>query len=116
MKEAENEKQTQLVESNEKISMASKVAEEKSKDKDLEEEKEPGKVNILSDKIENLVKVNRITSSEKSMTTIPKSDYLLTLTVGHKPVAHEKRDPVPLEIMELYQTAKYYGVDLMDNG
>ncbi|KAK6620587.1 hypothetical protein RUM43_010879 [Polyplax serrata] len=53
---------------------------------------------------------------EKSVGTAPKSEYLTSLRQEPKTVMPEKDSvSIPLEILELYQTAEYYGVDLKEN-
>lgn len=53
---------------------------------------------------------------EKSVGTAPKSEYLTSLRQEPKTVIPEKDSvSIPLEILELYQTAEYYGVDLKGN-
>lgn len=48
---------------------------------------------------------------EKSIATEPKSEYLSSLKKGSKKLVLEKtEETVPLEILELYETAEYYGV------
>ena len=52
------------------------------------------------------VKANDVV--EKSISTEPKSNYLSLLKEKTKKLPEVKKESVPLEILELYQTAEYY--------